>query len=76
MNVHCPSSSHIDKGEVEDFSIGDTVHFTLMGIRGIVQKVGKTFLIIETFNKKKDALEVANVPKNKCYLLEEAEETA
>jgi hypothetical protein len=74
MNIQKPTSKNIDCNDDEEvFAIGDTAHYSLKSMTGVVQKVGGTYLLLEVFNRKKDTNEIANVPKNKCYLLEEAE---
>ena len=63
MNLNCPSSIHVDKGVVDSFKVGDEVYFTLKRVDGIVTKVGKSYLFIETDNG------TINAPKNKCELV-------
>lgn len=64
MNINCPTSVHVDKGEENDFNIDDTVYFTLTRTKGVVKKIGRTFLFIDTSKG------MINVPKNKCELIE------
>lgn len=76
MNIESPTGINLDyyeKGDSEQFCLGDTAYFRLKRVSGVVQKVGKTYLVLETFNKYLDKIEVINVPKNKCYKLEEAD---
>lgn len=65
MTLQSPSLIHIDNGVKEEAEIGGTVYFSQKNISGVIQKVGKSYFVIET------ELGVMNVAKNKCQLLKE-----